>query len=130
MNPNYTDIFGRLDWLTKKVKQLLYLTKPKYKSYVAILNANDLGNPIVLENTLGEDITWDYQGVGSYIGTVANPTFVEGKLIGFAYGGSDDDYGYISYSIKVQDPGTIQMLDPFANALESIKIRVEIRVYN
>ena len=41
MNPNYTDIFGRLDWLTKKVKKLCCITNstdlPEYADNAAAL---------------------------------------------------------------------------------------------
>jgi len=44
-----------------------------YKIYRAILNQSGTSAPVatVLENTLGEDVVWAYDGVGLYTGTLA-----------------------------------------------------------
>ena len=103
---------------------------PKYKSYIALLNANDLSNPIVLENTLGEDITWTSPSIGTYYGTLSNPIFTENKTIGFCYGGGDADDVYLGYLVKRNSDEEIQVIDPTGYSFESINIRLEIRVYN
>ena len=101
-----------------------------YLVYTALLNANSIANPIVLENTLEENITWTKNDIGYYIGTTSNPVFTENKTIGFSYGGSDDEASsYIGYLVKWAGTTEIYLLDPNANPFESIKIRVEIRVY-
>jgi hypothetical protein len=85
-----TDIFGRLDWINKKTKNLLgrvyalehasspittttttLAPEPTYKVYTALLYQEGVNPPttIVLENTLGVDIVWTRLGIGLYQAT-------------------------------------------------------------
>jgi len=55
------------------------------KKYVALLTQYGTDDPIVvvLENTLGEDITWAREGVGFYIGNVPNNILTTNKTTVF-----------------------------------------------
>ena len=75
--PPYTDIFGRLDWLTKKVKALLG-KQPAYKVYSAIINQQGDGSDISITLENGQPVVkgvsyqiigdsegkWDFSNVG------------------------------------------------------------------
>lgn len=136
--PNPTDIFGNLGWLNKWVKNLLGRVRAiensgagSYKVYTALLNYNDLANPIVLENNLGGDITWSASYPYLIVGNSTNDIFTENKTIGFCYGGSDDDVSYfLGFLVKTVSLQEIHLIDPTVNIYGSINIRLEIRVYN
>jgi len=55
---------------------------PQYKVYTALLSQSGTNDPVavVLENTLGQTITWAYNDVGSYIFTSSIPLFEQGKV--------------------------------------------------
>lgn len=58
---------------------IIYDSRP-YKVYTALLTQTGTDAPVatVLENTLGGEIVWSYDGFGSYIGSL-NGAFTENK---------------------------------------------------
>lgn len=104
--------------------------EPTYRVYTALLNSNDISNPIVLENTLGSDIAWNITGGGSqYNGAVDNECFTENKTIGFSYSGGDDESSYYGFIVSWTGTAEIRIVDTSAYPTHN-KIRLEIRVYN
>lgn len=99
-----------------------------YKVYTALLNGS-FESAIVLENTLGEDITWTDGGSGVFNGTVTNPIFIENKVIGFAYSGGDANDGYLGMLVTRSNDNEITLLEPTGYS-PNLFISVEIRVYN
>ena len=93
--PLYTDIFGRLDWLTKTVKRLCCnVDKIKtdieaiqdsgagsYKVYTAIVTQTGTTDPVVnvLENTIDPDITMIRNEASSYSILSPNNAFTLNK---------------------------------------------------
>ena len=133
--PLYTDIFGRLDWLTKKVKALLG-TARHYKVYTVLLQKPNSGdnNPELmqeLENTLGGG-TPTFARESDAVYTIDFPvdclvvgrTFVTvnmwGDDLGTPLGGSGAHFG---------DPKQIRFGN--GNGYDAFNYcSVEIRVYN
>ena len=73
-------------WLGSSLKNFAAALQPylgggeSYKKYVALFDSSF--NQTVLENTLGQDIVWTYDGVGVYIGTAVGlfPIANEAKI--------------------------------------------------
>jgi hypothetical protein len=63
-----------------------------YKVYTALLAQEGINPPVatVLENTLDEDITWMYNGVGSYSILTPNNTFTANKTYSVLQVWADD----------------------------------------
>ena len=101
-----------------------------YKVYTAILNYGDLSNPIILENTLGEDIIWTASETYQINGTTTNSIFTENKTIGFCYSGADGEDSYLGFLVIRYDESLIRLIEPSAYHYGSPVIRLEIRVYN
>jgi len=83
MNPNYTDIFGRLDWLTKKVKYLWGGSSTSYKVFTALVSQSGTGNAGIDINTgsltvgvtyyiLNDSPGMDFTNVGATTNTPGN----------------------------------------------------------
>lgn len=119
-------------------RQELLISAP-YKKYVALLTQSGTDAPVatVLENTLGGDIFWSYDSLGSYIGTISNYSFDYTKTVYFV-GYNQDNVGnptpiisvgigssiYI-YTTIIQNDGTGIYADNVLNTTP-----IEIRVYN
>lgn len=75
--PNVKIFSSKVDEIIDEVNSL----KPRYKKYLVVLNqtGTDAPEATVLENTLGEDVVWSYDGVGSYLGTVTGDIFTNHK---------------------------------------------------
>ena len=76
-------IFEQLSWLTTKVKRLCCAVDTikesgagSYKVYTGLLSQVGIADPtaIVLENTLGQNITFTYKGVGEYASNTYDPS--------------------------------------------------------
>lgn len=101
-----------------------------YKVYTALLTQSGTDAPVatVLENTLGGEIVWSYDGVGGYIGTLNN-TFFQNKTIFFgSYVGKDSINMFRSNNNVVE----VNTLDSQRFASDDIlqNTSIEIRVYN
>jgi hypothetical protein len=107
-----------------------YSTIKPYKVYTALLNTEDISNPIVLENTLGSDILWAIGGGGyQYNGAVDNDCFTENKTIGFSYSGGDAEDTYYGFIVQRTGISEIRIFNTSVDLIH-VKIRVEIKVYN
>lgn len=129
-------IFGQLDWLTTRVKRLCCAVDKikesgagSYKVYTALLKSDDLDNPVVLKNSLGEELVWTNPVVGQFVATVTNNIFLTDKMIGFAYSGLDDETKYIPFIVTRINDTQITLIDPTANVGFHLSIRIDIRVY-
>jgi hypothetical protein len=116
---------------------------PKYKVYTALLTQTGTDAPVanVLENTLGGEIVWSYQGVGQYFGELTN-AFPLNKTGCFIGGNSSQsncpsfiastlgEFHPLSGSvIYVQCSGVEFTPDYYTNDALS-NTMIEIRVYN
>jgi hypothetical protein len=102
-----------------------------YKTYACILSQTGTNNPsaIVLENNLGNEITWVRNDVGDYSGSIPGG-FDRDKVI-FLWSSSD---GSTSFSIYVKQTGEIQidtlmMDDSYTYKEIGFRFPLEIHVY-
>ena len=67
-------------WLDEQLALGKELPEVGYKVYKALLTQTGTASPvaIVLQNTLGGDVVWSYNDVGTYIATL-NDVFLDGK---------------------------------------------------
>jgi hypothetical protein len=125
---------------------------PKYKVYSALLTQTGTSAPtaVVLENTLGYDITWQYQDVGVYLAVGNLNTFENGKfafiqgagnnltlssLWAYNLGLSNDVLTIECYNLGNIGPGTNY---PLPSDYTGLRLQddilqdqfIEIRVYN
>lgn len=111
-----------------------------YKVYTALLSQSGTDTPVatVLENTLGGDIVWSYNGVGDYYGTLIN-AFIENKtILPNTYSASVDGvlegtFNFIRIDVDTISINTRQnidggLVDDLLNV--SGNFLFEIRVYN
>ena len=114
----------------KQVQSTISDIDRPYKVYTALLNTQDISNPIVLENTLGSDILWTIGGGGlQYNGAVDNDCFTENKTIGFSYSGGDAEDTYYGFIVQWNGTSEIRIFNTSVDLIH-VKIRVEIKVYN
>ena len=108
------------------------------KVYVALLTQSGTNAPVatVLENTLGSDIVWTYQGIGQYYGTLAN-AFTLNKttvILGTAVRGGDPSDIRASIVATTLSVNQIQVStgDAMTSTREDdglLNTAIEIRVY-
>jgi len=138
MNPNYTDIFGRLNYNDRRIRAVAHtVNNPSYKVYTALVKPNGTSDPIVtvIENTLG-NIVWTYEGSGPLIKCFGEGLFTPNKTsvlntsiisYGTAYP-LHIQYGYIDtdqiYFLTTNYQGS--RIDVVANT----SFTIEIKVYN
>lgn len=102
-----------------------------YKKYVAILSQSGTNPPvaIVLENTLGATVSYNYAGAGLYYGELSASVLTEGKTVIFI--GNEADVSTRAYR---NDADTFQ-IDTLDTSLVTANnmlftTALEIRVYN
>ncbi len=116
-----------------------------YKSYVAVISQSGTNAPTVdyvLENTLGVNITWNYDGVGRYktnniskdinkVSITCSPGNSSPVGTSIFAGGSDEGNGIINFNIIVYANyvGAFVSSVGYNNDLLKSAL-VEIRVYN
>jgi len=141
MNPISSDIFGRLAWLTKWVKNLLgrvYILEQSgagsYKVYTALLtqSGTDAPTAIVLENTIG-NISFTYQSAGVYYLNCSN-VFLEDKYFapmpisyydeGVNQSGGGSGYNWVRFN------NSIVIISSLGGDNQLINTPIEIRVYS
>ena len=130
---------SNLIWeISRQLEQLIGVAyaagiKP-YKVYSALLSATGEANPdaTVLENTLGETITWTWDSTGTYFGQIAGtfdplktfinvqPGYYTGPYTGYGAVWQDDS-GFIILSFYDEAGGLVD--------IEGSSLPVEIRVY-
>jgi len=116
-----------------------------YNGYTAILNQSSTNAPVdtVLQNTLGGDIVYTYDGVGQYTGTLAN-AFPAGRTTidipitqygeGLSYGFNDESSFWIAIGYLADAPTDVAIVGltgigfAWANGALFDK-KIEIRVY-
>ena len=108
-----------------------------YKVYTALLTQSKTDAPVamVLENTLGEDIVWKYEGTGQYSASV--PNFVQEKVLIFYGAGTAGANTYVvqAYVNNFSPSGVwIDTSDSSAGGSSADDVLqetpIEIRVYN
>ena len=105
-----------------------------YKVYTALLTQSGTNAPVatVLENTLGGDVVWSREEVGTYTG-VLNGAFIQDKTFLYSKNkvySSDDS---TEYSLSDSDINKAYVTTTVAGALEDgvmLRTPIEIRVYN
>lgn len=138
------DIFGRLDWLTKKIKQLCCSLADSgvgnYKVYVANLSQASTNAPTddLVVNTLG-DYSYSYEGVGLYELTFTESFAGKNVLVFFNLGNGVNDplnTANVSYTIELDKilihtyyEGVLSN-DVLSDGDLFYKSSIEIRVYN
>ncbi|MEW5675497.1 hypothetical protein ABGT15_04225 [Flavobacterium enshiense] len=110
------------------------LVVQKYKSYVAVINQSGTSAPTatIMENTLGGNITWTYNGVGYYEGTLSGafPNYFK-----FYSNTSLQQYGGAWAYVDRGDTNTISLATGVGSTAQNgiasdRSLRIEIRVYN
>lgn len=106
-----------------------------YKVYTALLTQSGTDAPVatVLENTLGEDITFSYESEGWY-NVVSDGLFVENKTTCEISNTTQETYGYetikrVSESIIRINSISSETIETMADAIID-NSKIEIRVYN
>ena len=135
---DFTNNITDLDYTQKKyVDQKVADSRP-YKVYTALLTQSGTDAPVatVLENTLGDTITWSYVAVGQYIGT-STGTFTVNKTVIFSGSANDTDVATAMYIMAllgnentVQIGTFNQLAVPTASDGKLTNTLIEIRVYN
>lgn len=117
--------------------------EPAYTKYVAILNQSSTNAPTqeIVENTIGGTISWSYDSVGRYTGTLAGAfpvgntfmfisragdesSFAAGSVTLFSFGFNDADSFYLNTARIATATGVITLENGWLyNTL------IEIRVY-
>ena len=114
------------------IQDIANVIKP-YSIYVALLTQSGTSAPVetILENTLG-DITWSYEGLGTYHGTLSSGVFDTQR----SFFNSNLSYysdPYFSYLTVLQGDNTKLILGTY-NASGSVELHgdiyIEVRVYN
>lgn len=107
-----------------------------FKSYMAVISQSGTSDPIVDEgyNDLGGTITWQYFGVGKYLGILSGAFFSPGKTICIINSPSADPDNtaksyYISSTSAIGVMIGTKTGGAFANELLN-NTPIEIRVYN
>jgi hypothetical protein len=117
------------------------IPQPSYKVYTALLTQTGTSAPttIVLENTLGYDITWGYSNIGVYTAIGLPNTFEDGK---FAFiqgaGNSSSLVSLWAYNNSIDFSQMILECYDLGNVAISFQTKndilinqfIEIRVYN
>ena len=100
-----------------------------YKVYTALLTQTGTDAPVatVLENTLGGDVTWTYDDIGSYF-AITNGLFV-GDVGGFVQDTNVCFRGLQKFSDSIVSLATLDPISYFTDGLLTNAI-IEIRVYN
>ena len=77
-----TNRFFDLPRMVREAFRRLTPQEPTYKVYTALLSQSGTNAPVatVLENTLGDIVTFTYKDVGTY-NIISNGLFTEGKTI-------------------------------------------------
>ena len=149
MNPISSDIFGRLAWLTKWVKNLLgrvYKIEQSgagsYKVFTALLTQSGTDAPVVtvLENTIDPTITIVRNEASSYNIISTNNAFTLDKTyftnnIYLPVSISGNDFKFIEFSYGDTNTIAIKTYRYSSNSwLEEDQLlfetKIEIRVYN
>lgn len=131
-----------LNWFDflRKIKEILIEllnqgggSESSYKVYSALLTQENTDDPIatVLENTLGGELVWQRDAIGSYTGELAG-AFLEGKTFAFT-GGLDYPETANNILIRRTDSDTIAIQTAINDELADTSltaVSVEIRVYN
>ena len=106
-----------------------------YKVYTALLTQSGTDAPVatVLQNTLGGEVVWNYEGVGNY-SAISTNLFTENKtsVLHKSIIGDDPNYLLQSYSILTSSI-TFSTLEIGTGLQDSILLQpelIEIRVYN
>lgn len=106
-----------------------------YLVYTALLNQSGTDAPVatVLENTLGETITWIYDDSGRYLATASGSIFTSGKTWPTCAGSNDGDpnNGSISVSQRISDT-VVKVITTVGGSLSDYLLNdtaFEIRVY-
>lgn len=131
-----TDLQDAFDKLTTATANFNGGGAAPYKVYTALLTQSGTDAPVatVLENTLGGEVVWSYDTLGTYIGTL-NGAFIENKTkleIGLV---SDGDYSTLYfgnfYRINSDSIGlnTLNLSTSFGDQILN-NTPIEIRVYN
>lgn len=125
--------------MLKEILSRLTPQAPKYKVYTALLSQSGTDAPVatVLENTLGGEVIWSYDGQGTYIATLAeafieNKTFLSNNISQNQEDTKTDeiefyrlDVNSIALDTKTFDGTDLLDVDDILN-----NNSVEIRVYN
>jgi len=118
---------------------------PPYRVYTALLTQSGTNAPVatVLENTLGGEVVWSYDGDGYSIATIftENPILIQNKTVFFINSDIDSNYslnGQSYYSLFWGDEFTFY-INTYYITDENVKTfttsmlnntSIEIRVYN
>lgn len=126
-----TDSANNNDTKNFSVQEVYDFVKP-YKVYVALLNQSGTDAPtaIVLENTLGANIVWTYNGVGQYTGTLSG-AFTSNKTVCFATLGNWNTF-VTNVALERTNNNSVSLLTflPNDNTYNEFNnLSVEIRVY-
>jgi hypothetical protein len=124
-----------------KLTSVLFGLKPKYKVYTALLSQIDENapEPIILENTIDETLTWTYDTLGQYFLSLSPFTgsgpFIVGKTVVFIGNGALNDSPLYANNITnagILQNSTIVVRNFFEGnpANNFTNVSIEIRVYN
>lgn len=121
--------------LPKMLAEALRKLSPKYKIYTALLTQTGTSVPVVtiLENTLGEDITWTYAGVGLYKATLPNAFTTDKTSIstGSHYNSTTGKNLSVKTKVLTTSEFTLETFSGTSNINEVLlKTLLEIKVYN
>jgi hypothetical protein len=108
-----------------------------YKSYVAIVSQSGTSAPtvdVLLENTLGDTITFTYANAGEYYINSANNKFTNNKTVIMVSPGRRTAGGNVTLATTIAGTSLLVLYSHLANGTltDSLLsgVAVEIRVYN
>ena len=134
-------VASETQWLA--IESIVAVATAPYKVYTALLSQTGIDAPVatVLENTLDEDITYQYNGAGNYSILTPNNTFTANKTYSVLQLWADDGVsprlGFIGWAstnelyLTLTDPNGIPA-DTLGNNSSPVYFltSIEIRVYN
>ena len=130
------DLLKEKNPLFMDAKMVKYVNSTvSYDIYTALLTTNGTASPtaIVLENTIGGNITWSYGGLGIYLGTSSGLFSENSSTIIVGNGSWDGGSGYIKAGFDGTSSIIIANHDFTGNNIDTNALTntlVEIKVYN
>ena len=100
-----------------------------YKVYTALLTQTGTNAPVatVLENTLGGEVVWSYEGAGDYSATLLGRFTVDRTYATV----NCPDNGYVAQIIRVNEDEVSLTINPSEDTVSNTyPFTIEIRVYN
>ena len=128
-----TDLQDAFDKLTTATANFNGGGAAPYKVYTALLTQSGTDAPVatVLENTLGGEVVWSYEGVGVYYGTLIN-LFENANKVYHNISNTHDIKNKYTTSYD-GEPDYISVITSYSDSLSNNKLdftSIEIRVYN